>query len=34
MTAPSSTISTVKTLGDVFPTLDLYPSGMGEVIAT
>jgi spermidine synthase len=26
--------STVKTLGDVFPTLDLYPSGMGEVIAT
>ena len=26
--------STVKTLGEVFPTLDLYPSGMGEVIAT
>jgi spermidine synthase len=26
--------STVKTLGDVFPTLDLYPSGMGEVITT
>jgi spermidine synthase len=26
--------STVKTLSDVFPTLDLYPSGMGEVIAT
>jgi spermidine synthase len=26
--------STVKTLSEVFPTLDLYPSGMGEVIAT
>jgi spermidine synthase len=26
--------STVKTLGEVFPTIDLYPSGMGEVIAT
>ena len=26
--------STVKTLGDVFPIVDLYPSGMGEVIAT
>ena len=26
--------STVKTLGEVFPTLDLYPSGVGEVIAT
>jgi spermidine synthase len=26
--------STVKTLSDVFPTLDLYPSGVGEVIAT
>jgi spermidine synthase len=26
--------STVKTLGEVFPTVDLYPSGMGEVIAT
>ena len=25
--------STVKTLGEVFPTLDLYPSGAGEVIA-
>jgi len=25
--------STVKTMGEVFPTLDLYPSGMGEVIA-
>ena len=25
--------STVKTLGDVFPTLDLYPTGLGEVIA-
>jgi spermidine synthase len=25
--------STVKTLGDVFPSLDLYPSGQGEVIA-
>ena len=25
--------STVKTLGQVFPTLDLYPSGLGEVIA-
>ena len=25
--------STVKTLGDVFPTIDLYPSGQGEVIA-
>ncbi len=25
--------STVKTLGEAFPTLDLYPSGMGEVIA-
>jgi spermidine synthase len=25
--------STVKTLGEVFPTLDLYPSGVGEVIA-
>jgi spermidine synthase len=25
--------STVKTLGEVFPTLDLYPSGSGEVIA-
>jgi spermidine synthase len=24
--------STVKTLGDVFPTLDLYPTGLGEVI--
>jgi spermidine synthase len=24
--------STAKTLGDVFPTLDLYPSGVGEVI--
>jgi spermidine synthase len=24
--------STVKTLGDVFPTLDLYPSGLGETI--
>jgi spermidine synthase len=24
--------STVKTLGEVFPTLDLYPSGQGEVI--
>ena len=26
--------STVRTLGEVFPTIDLYPSGMGEVIAT
>jgi spermidine synthase len=26
--------STVKTLSEVFPTLDLYPSGTGEVIAT
>ena len=26
--------STVKTLGDVFPALDLYPTGLGEVIAT
>jgi spermidine synthase len=26
--------STVKTLGEVFPALDLYPSGTGEVIAT
>jgi spermidine synthase len=26
--------STVKTLSEVFPTLDLYPSGAGEVIAT
>ena len=25
--------STVKTLGEVFATLDLYPSGVGEVIA-
>jgi spermidine synthase len=25
--------STVKTLADVFPTLDLYPTGLGEVIA-
>src|SRR5439155_11758889 len=25
--------STVKTLGQVFPTLDLFPSGLGEVIA-
>jgi spermidine synthase len=25
--------STVKTLGEVFPTLDLYPTGAGEVIA-
>ena len=25
--------STVRTLGEVFPTVDLYPSGMGEVIA-
>ncbi len=25
--------STVKTLGEVFPTLELYPSGVGEVIA-
>jgi spermidine synthase len=25
--------STVKTLGQVFPALDLYPSGLGEVIA-
>jgi spermidine synthase len=25
--------STVKTLGEVFPSLDLYPTGMGEVIA-
>jgi spermidine synthase len=25
--------STVKTMGEVFPTLDLYPSGVGEVIA-
>ena len=25
--------STVKTLGEVFPALDLYPSGQGEVIA-
>jgi spermidine synthase len=25
--------STVKTLGEVFPALDLYPTGMGEVIA-
>src|SRR6266446_6107339 len=25
--------STVKTLGEVFPTLDLYPTGQGEVIA-
>jgi spermidine synthase len=25
--------STVKTLGEVFPGLDLYPSGQGEVIA-
>jgi predicted membrane-bound spermidine synthase len=25
--------STVKTLGEVFPTLDLYPTGVGEVIA-
>jgi spermidine synthase len=25
--------STVKTLSEVFPTLDLYPSGVGEVIA-
>jgi predicted membrane-bound spermidine synthase len=24
--------STVKTLGDVFPTLDIYPSGLGEAI--
>jgi spermidine synthase len=24
--------STVRTLGEVFPTLDLYPSGVGEVI--
>jgi hypothetical protein len=23
----------VKTLGEVFPTLDLYPTGLGEVIA-
>jgi len=26
--------STVRTLSEVFPTVDLYPSGMGEVIAT
>lgn len=26
--------STVKTLSEVFPIIDLYPSGMGEVIAT
>jgi spermidine synthase len=26
--------STVRTLSEVFPTLDLYPSGVGEVIAT
>ncbi|MCC6889780.1 MAG: fused MFS/spermidine synthase [Hyphomicrobiales bacterium] len=26
--------STVRTLGEAFPTLDLYPSGTGEVIAT
>jgi len=26
--------STVKTLSEVFPTVDLYPSGVGEVIAT
>ena len=26
--------STVKTLSEVFPIVDLYPSGMGEVIAT
>jgi len=25
--------STVKTMGEVFPTLDLYPTGAGEVIA-
>jgi len=25
--------STVKTLGEVFPALDLYPTGLGEVIA-
>ena len=25
--------STIKTLGEVFPALDLYPTGMGEVIA-
>jgi spermidine synthase len=25
--------STVKTLADVFPAVDLYPTGMGEVIA-
>jgi spermidine synthase len=25
--------STVKTLGEVFPTLELYPTGAGEVIA-
>jgi spermidine synthase len=25
--------STVKTLGEVFPALDLYPTGIGEVIA-
>jgi len=25
--------STVKTMGEVFPSLDLYPSGQGEVIA-
>ncbi len=25
--------STVKTLGEVFPVLDLYPTGLGEVIA-
>ena len=32
MTARSST-STVRTLADVFPTVDLYPTGLGEVIA-
>ena len=26
--------STVRTLSEVFPTIDLYPSGMGEVIMT
>ena len=26
--------STVRTLSEVFPTIDLYPSGVGEVIAT
>jgi len=25
--------STIKTLGEVFPALDLYPTGLGEVIA-